>query len=97
MAAGSDREEWLAEFGLSGFSEILYHDRKGNRARRRGEYDTAREQYQAAKEETEEYLDNVKTIRETEDLCPDQREQLNEIESRLEQFQGMLKNQLDRL
>lgn len=96
MINNRDREI-SSEFDLPTVSEILQHDEKGSDARDRGDHDIAEEHYNEAMKKTEEYLHSIEQIRKNEDLTLKQRQNLNEMENRLNLYQDMIKNQINRL
>jgi len=97
MVTGANDELGLSEFDLPEVLEILRYEEKGNHARDRGEYDLAREYYAEAVRETEQYLNTIEEIRENQDLDPNQENNLEEMENRLNQFEKMVDNQINRL
>jgi len=97
MVTGANDELGLSEFDLPEVLEILRYEEKGNDARDRGEYDLAREYYAEAVRETEQYLNTIEEIRENQDLDPNQENNLEEMENRLNQFEKMVDNQINRL
>lgn len=99
MSTGADNgsESELEEFDLPDISEILQREERGNTARDRGEYSTARQYYNEAITIADRYLESIEEVRTNEDLSPEQKERLEDLENRLELYNSMLDDQIDRL
>jgi tetratricopeptide (TPR) repeat protein len=97
MSTGADDRRVLEEFDLPEISDILQCEQRGNTARDRGEYETAQEHYLKAIQTADEYVESIHEVREHEDLTPQQEKSLNELENRLELYNSMLDDQIERL
>jgi tetratricopeptide (TPR) repeat protein len=97
MSVGADDGLELEQFDLPEISEILQVEDEGNTARDRGEYATAREHYNEAISIANRYLESIEEVKTDTDLDPEQEERLEDLENRIELYNSMLEDQIDRL
>lgn len=91
-------EDWdISELSLPSTSDLVYYDRKGVHARRRGDYEQALEEYTQAREEAERILEEFETVRDEEDLTDQQLDELVDLEDRIEFYDELLERQIERL